>query len=116
MPSRHLQHVLLLLSFVLAIEPAFAQPTQSDTEQLQARIDAAAEAHARDERYRGLSPKDRQGLAEFVSGNILFTLLHEAGHAAINELGLLGLVYIHLVQRTVATRLMMAAKHLSVFS
>jgi hypothetical protein len=29
---------------------------------------------------------------------------------------LLGPVYIHLVQRTVATRLMMAAKHLSVFS
>ena len=28
----------------------------------------------------------------------------------------LGPVYIHLVQRTVATRLMMAAKHLSVFS
>jgi arylsulfatase len=53
---------------VFAIEPAFAQPTPSDTEQLQARIDAAAEAHARDERYRGLSPKDRQGLAEFVSG------------------------------------------------
>jgi hypothetical protein len=88
MPSRHLQHVLLLLPFVFAIEPAFAQPTPSDAEQLQARIDAAAEAHARDERYRGLSPKDRQGLAEFVSGNILFTLLHEAGHVAINELGL----------------------------
>ena len=44
MPSRHLQHILLLLSFVLAIEPGFAQPTPSDSEQLQARIDAAAEA------------------------------------------------------------------------
>ena len=79
MPSRHLQHILLLLPFVFAIEPASAQPAPSDTEQLQARIDAAALAHAGDERYRGLSPKERQGLAEFVAGNMLFTLLHEAG-------------------------------------
>jgi Putative metallopeptidase len=88
MPSRHLRHILLLLPFVFAIEPAFTQPAPSDTEQLQARIDAAALAHARDDRYRGLSPKDRQGLAEFVAGNMLFALLHEAGHAVVNELGL----------------------------
>jgi hypothetical protein len=88
MPSRHLRHILLLLPFVFAIEPAFTQPAPSDTEQPQARIDAAALAHARDERYRGLSPKDRQGLAEFVAGNMLFALLNEAGHAVVNELGL----------------------------
>jgi Putative metallopeptidase len=88
MRSRHLQHILLLLLLAFAIEPAFAQPAPSETEQLQARIDAAARAHARDERYRGLSPKDRQGLAEFVAGNILFTLLHEAGHAVVSELEL----------------------------
>jgi Putative metallopeptidase len=88
MPSRRLPHILLLLPLVFAIEPAFAQPAPSDTEQLQARIDAAAAAHARDERYRGLSAKDRQGLAEFVAGNVLFALLHEAGHAAVSELNL----------------------------
>ena len=81
MQSRLLQHIMLLLPFVFAIEPALAQPTPSEAEQLQARIDAAADAHARDERYKGLSQKDRQALAEFVAGNMLFVLLHELAHA-----------------------------------
>ena len=88
MQSRLLRHVLLLLPLVLATPPAFAQPTPSEAEQLQARIDAAALAHAGDERYKGLSPKDRQGLAEFVAGNMLFALLHELGHAVVSEMGL----------------------------
>jgi hypothetical protein len=74
---------------MFAIQPVFAQPTPSEAEQLQARFDAAALAHAGDERYKGLSPKDRQGLAEFVAGNMLFALLHEMGHAVVNEMGLL---------------------------
>jgi hypothetical protein len=81
-------HIPLLLPLVLAVEPVFAQPTASEAEQLQARIDAAALAHAGDARYRGLSPKDRHGLAEFVAGNMLFALLHETGHAVVNEMGL----------------------------
>ena len=72
MQSRLLQHILLLLPFVFAVEPVFAQPTPPGAGELQARIDAAALAHASDERYKGLSPKDRQELAEFVAGNILF--------------------------------------------
>ncbi len=84
------RHILLLLPFVLtfASKPGFAQPTLSEGEQLQARIEAAARAHAGDERYRGLSPKDRLGLAEFVAGNMLFVLLHEMGHAVVAEMGL----------------------------
>jgi hypothetical protein len=34
-------HIPLLLPLVLAVEPVFAQPTASEAEQLQARIDAA---------------------------------------------------------------------------
>ena len=83
-------HILLLLPFVVMFgtAPVFAQPAPSEAEQLQARIDAAALAHARDERYKGLSPKDRQGLAEFVAGNMLFVMLHEMGHALVAEMGL----------------------------
>src|SRR5271169_7088693 len=88
MQSRLLRHVVLLLPLVFAIAPAFAQPTLSEGEQLQARIDAAARAHAGDERYKGLSPKDRLGLAEFVAGNMLFALLHEMGHAVVSDTGL----------------------------
>jgi Putative metallopeptidase len=55
----------------------------------QARIDAAALA-LRDSnpQFRRLSPKYLQGLAEFVSGNMLFVLLHELAHASITEMGL----------------------------
>jgi Putative metallopeptidase len=34
------------------------------------------------------SPEYLQGLAEFVSGNLLFVLLHELGHVAITQMGL----------------------------
>ncbi len=88
MQPRLLQHILLLLPFVFAIEPVFAQPVPPGADQLQARIDAAALEHARDERYKGLSPKERQGLAEFVAGNLLFAVLHELGHAVVSDMGL----------------------------
>jgi hypothetical protein len=88
MQSRLLRHILLLLPFVFAVEPVFAQPTPPGADELQARIDAAALAHASDERYKGLSPKDRKGLAEFVAGNILFAALHELGHAVVSDMGL----------------------------
>jgi Putative metallopeptidase len=90
MQSRPLRHILLLLAFALlfAVEPVFAQIAPSEGDQLQARIEAAARAHAGDERYKGLSPKDRLALAEFVAGNTLFALLHEMGHAVVAEMGL----------------------------
>jgi hypothetical protein len=89
-PRLLMRHILLLLPFVLTFGtgPVFAQRAPSEADQLQARIDAAALAHARDERYKGLSAKDRQGLAEFVAGNMLFAMLHEMGHALVAEMGL----------------------------
>lgn len=38
--------------------------------------------------FKNLSPEYAQGLAEFVSGNMLFVLLHELAHAAITQMGL----------------------------
>jgi hypothetical protein len=92
MKSRVLQrrHVLLLLPVVLmfATEPVFAQPTPADAEAFQARIDAAAVALGDNPRFKNLSLKYRQSLAEFVTGNMLFVVLHEMAHAAISEMGL----------------------------
>jgi putative metallopeptidase DUF4344 len=55
----------------------------------QARIAAAALA-LRDSnpQLKNFPPKYVQGIAEFVSGNMLFVLLHEMAHAAITQMGL----------------------------
>src|SRR5260370_8123234 len=39
-------------------------------------------------RLRDLSHERRRGIVQFVAGNMLFTLLHEMGHAHITEMGL----------------------------
>ena len=57
-------------------------------ERFQARIDATARTLRGNPRYKNVSPKYLQGLVEFVSGNMLFVLLHELAHAAITQMGL----------------------------
>jgi hypothetical protein len=85
----------LLLALVSTADPAVAQPAPSQSanpaqpSKFQARIDAAALAlREGDPRFRGLSPEFVQGLVEFVSGNLLFVLLHEMAHATITQMGL----------------------------
>jgi hypothetical protein len=92
--------VVLLLAAVpvLAQSPAPTQPAQSpapihlfgqsDSEKFQARIDAAALALGSTPKYKGMSPKYRMALTEFVVGNMLFVLLHEIAHAAISDMKL----------------------------
>jgi Putative metallopeptidase len=84
------RHVLLLLAFALVFttKPAFTQSAPPATAELQARIDAAALALGKNPRLKGLSAKDRQQLAEFVAGNMLFVLLHELAHATTTQFGL----------------------------
>ena len=66
-------------------EPADAAKSGS----FQTRIDAAAQAlRESNPRFKGLSPKYVQQRAEFVSGNMLFVLLHEMAHVAISQMGL----------------------------
>jgi hypothetical protein len=67
--------------------PSEAVPS-AGSGKFQARIDAAVLALRANPRFKNLSPKYLQGLAEFVSGNLLFVVLHEFGHAAITEMGL----------------------------
>src|SRR5262249_39189097 len=79
---------VLAVACALAIAPAWAQPTPAEFEGFRARIDAAVRAVGDHPRLRTLSPQKRREIAEFVSGNLLFTLLHELGHAAINQFDL----------------------------
>jgi Putative metallopeptidase len=92
MTSRLLRrrHMLLLPAFALMLgaEPAFTQSAPPATADLQARIDAAALALGSIPKFKRLSAKDRQQLAEFVSGNVLFVLLHEMAHATTTQFGL----------------------------
>jgi putative metallopeptidase DUF4344 len=104
--------LVLLLTLVVGAESVAAQPAPTqpatppqsatpaqpqalpeaavgaDAGKLQARIDAAALALRNNPQFKNLSPKYLQGLAEFVSGNMLFVLLHELAHAAITQMGL----------------------------
>lgn len=84
------RHFLLVPAFVLmfATEPAFTQSAPPGTAELQARIDAAGLALGSIPKLKRLSAKDRQQLAEFVAGNMLFVLLHELAHATTTQFGL----------------------------
>jgi len=80
--------LLPFFALLSAVAPVCAQTAQSDSEQFQARIDAAALALRDQPRFKGLSIKYRRELAEFVAGNMLFVLLHEMGHAAMTQMRL----------------------------
>src|SRR5271170_4126664 len=89
------RHILLLLPFVLlfSAKPIFAQPASpeaasSEGEKFQARINDTARTLGNNPRFKSLSPKYRQELAEFITGNMLFVLLHEIGHVTITQMGL----------------------------
>jgi Putative metallopeptidase len=66
-------------------------PPQSQTPpgKLQERLDETVHAlRENNPRYKDLSPQYVQGLVEFVSGNMLFVVLHEMAHVAITQMGL----------------------------
>jgi hypothetical protein len=83
----------LLLWLAASVGPTVAQPGSPDIPRepsgFQARIEAAAVAlRESNPRFKGSSPEYVRGFAEFVSGNMLFVLLHEMAHAAITQMGL----------------------------
>jgi hypothetical protein len=92
--------LVLLFALMTGAGPVAAQPAPSQSSAsprspappgtFQARIDVAARAlRESNPRFKNLSPEYVQGLAEFVSGNMLFVLLHELAHAAITQMGLI---------------------------
>jgi hypothetical protein len=91
--------LVLLFALMSGAGPVVAQPTPPESSAssqspappgtFQTRIEAAARAlRESNPRFMNLSPEYVQGLAEFVSGNMLFVLLHELAHAAITQMGL----------------------------
>jgi hypothetical protein len=82
----------LLVALMIANGPAFAQPAaQSELtpgEKFQQKVKEAGEKLGSKPEFKKVPLKDRQELAEFVTGNLLFVILHELAHAAISEMGL----------------------------
>jgi Putative metallopeptidase len=101
-PPVHLKGYLkvLLVPFAFGPGPVFAQQTPSHLSappqlpgatpgQFQERIDATVRAlRENNPRFTDLYPQYVQGLVEFVSGNMLFVLLHEMAHVSITQMGL----------------------------
>jgi len=84
-----LWQLLLLLPLVfIGLAEAGAQPTPADFEKFKARIDDAVRAVGNHPQLKGIPPNRREQLAEFVSGNMLFVLLHELAHTTIGDLDL----------------------------
>jgi hypothetical protein len=85
-----LRHVLLVLPFVfigLAGSPS-AQPQPIQFDLFRSRIEDAVRALGNQPRFKSIPFERREELAEFVSGNMLFVLLHELAHTAVSELDL----------------------------
>jgi Putative metallopeptidase len=85
--------LVLLIGLMSDAAPVVAQPAPPQSPAppgtFQTRIDAAAVAlRETNPRFKGASPEYVQGLAEFVSGNMLFVLLHEMAHVSITQMGL----------------------------
>ena len=80
--------VALFFIVALAAGPALTQSPPSNPEGLKARVDAAADALGGMPKFKRMSAKEREQLAEFVVGNVLFAMLHELGHTSTNQLNL----------------------------
>jgi len=76
--------------------PAQTIPTQTAAPQthtpwiadLETRIANAVQEIDQDPRFKNLTEPQRRERVEFVSGNVLFALIHEIGHMLIAEMGL----------------------------
>src|ERR1043166_2295244 len=96
MPNRR-PYVCVLASLLLsAVYPAMAQmaPPQAspeakaESQQFQQKLNEVISLVDKDPRLKDLTHQQRTDLVEFVTANMLFALLHELGHAHIQEMGL----------------------------
>jgi hypothetical protein len=75
------------LPVVLAVTMSAAPPTQAGPS-LEQRVDEAVRMLASEPRFKGVTEQERRERVEFVTGNVLFALVHEVGHMLIAEMGL----------------------------
>jgi Putative metallopeptidase len=76
---------LLLCSAATPVYSAPSASEQSVSEQFQGRIKAVAQSLGNDPRLKKLSLQQRENLVEFITGNMLFVMLHELAHATVDE-------------------------------
>ena len=96
MPNRT-PYVCALASILLSgAYPAIAQPappdastaTKAQSQQFQLKLNEVIRALDKEPQLKNLTEQQRKDLIEFVTGNMLFALLHELGHAHVQEMGL----------------------------
>jgi hypothetical protein len=83
--------VLLSGAFPAAAQMPVPQATpqaHARSAQFQANLDEVIRNLDKEPRLKDLTPPQRKDLIEFVTGNMLFALFHELGHAHIQEMGL----------------------------
>jgi hypothetical protein len=81
--------VCVVVADLLVCAPVIrAQSPPSESERFQARINEVARSLQDHPRLRRLSQHDREKVVEFITGNVLFVVLHELAHAAVTELDL----------------------------
>jgi hypothetical protein len=91
LPVGALAGVLCSVAFPVGAQPAppdVSQAAKARSAQFQARVDEVVRSLDNDPRLKDLTPPQRKDLIEFVTGNLLFALLHEVGHATVQEMGL----------------------------
>ena len=76
---------LLLCSAATPVYSAPAASEQSVSEQFQGRINAVAQSLGNNPRLKKLSLQQRENLVEFITGNMLFVMLHEFAHTTVDE-------------------------------
>jgi len=80
--------VLLAIAAPGSDVPAYAGSDPASKYELTRRVAEAARMLATNPRFRGMSDSQREKAAEFITGNLIFVLGHEAGHAVIREMGI----------------------------
>ena len=68
--------------------PQASPESQAESRQFQQKVNEVIGLIDKDPRLQDLTEQQRKDLVEFVTGNMLFALLHELGHAHIQEMGL----------------------------
>jgi hypothetical protein len=83
--SRH-ACVSVLVAAILSCDGALlAQTASPSAADVQDRINALARSLQTNPRLKKLSEKQRENLVNFIAGNMLFVMLHELGHGAVEQ-------------------------------
>jgi hypothetical protein len=85
----HARRALRLVALPLMVCAAPAAADSAAKEELEQRVMDITHMFQNDPRYnRGKTPQQIKDSVEFVTGNVLFVLVHETAHAMIGEMGL----------------------------